>query len=268
MDSDFLRQKSKWLWQQTLLIHKISQGTRIASCLSCVDILTVLFYGKILSYQIGSPDWAHRDRLIVSKAHGSLSLYPIFAEIGYFDKAYLTRVGKSGSILGDIPDCSIPGYETVNGSLGHGLGVACGMALAMKCKGLSEKVFVLSGDGELYEGAVWEAIMFAGHHKLDNLILIIDNNQKCMLDYTSNVINLSPLAEKFNAFRWDVYEVEGHEIGKLYETLRNIKNLSAYRPIALIANTVKGKGIVSLEGDPLCHIRSINPDTIDILAKT
>jgi len=182
IDLEYLKSKSQWLWQETLLIHKVkvSQGTRIASCLSCVDILTVLFYGGILSYKAGLSDWEHRDRFIVSKAHGSLSLYPIFADLGYFDKSYLNKVGKNGSILGDIPDCSIPGYETVNGSLGHGLGVGCGIALALKRRVLSEKVFVLMGDGELYEGAVWEAIMFAGHHRLDNMTLIIDNNQKCV----------------------------------------------------------------------------------------
>ncbi len=262
---DFLKNKAKWVWQETLRIHKIAPGIRIASSLSCVEILTVLYYGKILNYDPDNPQYAERDRLIISKAHGSVSFYPILADLGYFDKKYLGMVGKPSSILGDIPDCSIPGYETINGSLGQGLGVACGMALALKRQKKKEKVFVLMGDGELYEGSVWEAVMFAGHHNLDNLILIIDNNKICMLDYCNNILKLEPLNEKFTAFNWETTAVDGHNVEELYNKLSYVKASAKARPKLVIANTVKGKGVPRLESDPLCHIRALNHDEIEQL---
>jgi transketolase len=155
MDSiEFLQSKAAWVKKELLKIHKIAPGIRLASSLSCIEILTTLYYGKILNYDPENIFWEQRDRFIISKAHGSVSFYPILADLGYFDMKQLEMVGKAGGILGDIPDCSIPGYETVNGSLGHGLGVACGISLALKKKNRKEKVFALLGDGELYEGSV------------------------------------------------------------------------------------------------------------------
>lgn len=160
----YLKDKALRIRKETLNIHRTSQETRIASSLSCVEILTVLYYGKILNFKSSEPNWENRDRFIISKGHGAISLYPILADVGYFSRSELANVGKEGSFLGGIPDYIIPGFETTNGSLGHGLGVACGVSLALKRKKRKEKVFVLMGDGELYEGSVWEAVMFAGEH--------------------------------------------------------------------------------------------------------
>lgn len=263
--TEYLKNKSRWVWRETLKIHKIAPGIRLASSLSCVEILTVLYYGKILKYDPKNIYWEDRDRFVISKAHGSVSFYPILADLGYFDMKYLEMVGKPGSILGDIPDCSIPGYETVNGSLGHGLGVACGIALALKKKNRKEKVFVLSGDGELHEGSVWEAIIFAGHHKLDNLILIIDNNKICMLDYCSNILELEPLDEKFKIFKWQVATVSGHNVEELYNVLSSVKGSMNVSPKVILSNTIKGKGVPRLETDPLCHIRALSSEEVDKL---
>ena len=262
---DSLRDKALWVRRETLKIHKIAPGIRLASSLSCVEILTVLYYGKVLNYDPQNIYCDERDRFIVSKAHGSVSFYPILADLGYFDMKELGIVGKPGSILGDIPDCSIPGYETVNGSLGHGLGVACGIALSLKKRDRKEKVFVLSGDGELYEGSVWEAIMFAAHHKLDNIILIIDNNKICMLDYCINILNLEPLDAKFKVFNWKATVIDGHNIEELYTTLSFLKQDESDCPKVVIANTVKGKGVSRLESDSLCHIRALKGEEIDQL---
>lgn len=262
---DFLKNKARWVWQETLKIHKIAPGIRLASSLSCIEILTVLYYGKILKHNPKNIYWKERDRLVISKAHGSVSFYPILSDLGYFDKKYLGMVGKAGSILGDIPDCSIPGYETINGSLGHGLGVACGTALALKKKSRKEMVFVLSGDGELYEGSVWEAIMFAGHHNLNNLVLVIDNNKICMLDYCTKILNLEPLNIKFGDFGWQTIVIDGHDIERLYETFSSLKNDKSPRPKVVIANTVKGKGVPRLETDSLCHIKALSTDEIEKL---
>lgn len=259
----FLKDKAVWVKQETLKIHKLAPGTRIASSLSCVEILTVLYYGGLLLYDPQNTQWEERDRFIISKAHGGVSLYPVLADLGFFSKEELRKVGKETSILADIPDNSIPGFETINGSLGHGLGVACGIALALKWKKRGSKVVVLSGDGELYEGAVWEAIMFASHNKLDNLLLIIDNNKICMLDYCKNILDIEPLQEKFMSFNWETERVDGHNIEKLYDISRRLKEREGDRPKVLIADTVKGSGVRRLEEDPLCHIKSLKEGEID-----
>ena len=259
----YLQSKANWVKRELLKIHKIAPGIRLASSLSCIDILTTLYYGNIVNYDPKDIFWEERDRFIISKAHGSVSFYPILADLGYFDMSHLSLVGKPGGILADIPDCSIPGYETLNGSLGHGLGVACGISLALKKKKREEKVFVLLGDGELYEGSVWEAIMFASHHNLDNLILIIDNNKICMLDYCKNIIDLEPIDEKFRVFGWRPTILDGHNIDELYNALRSIKQETSQKPRVIIANTVKGKGVPRLETDSLCHIKALSIDEID-----
>jgi len=251
-----LKEKADWVREQTIKIHKMAPETRLASSMSCVEILSALYYGKILNLDSLNPNWKERDRLIVSKAHGAVSLYPILSDMGFFDNKELENVCKEGSVLGSIPDCSINGIETINGSLGHGLGVACGIAIGLKRKNRKEKVFVLCGDGELFEGSVWEAVMFAGHHKLDNLNLIIDRNKISMLDFTKNIIDLDPLENKFSVFKWDTYSVDGHNIEKLYDILKIMKYKEGLKPKVLVTETIKGKGTV-LENDPLCHIKCL-----------
>lgn len=258
-----LQEKAKWVREETLRIHKIAPGTRLASSLSDIEIFVALYYGGILNYRPDDVLWMDRDRLIVSKGHGAVSLYPILADLGFFDRGKLQTVGMEGSFLGVIPDTMTPGFETINGSLGNGLGVACGVALALKNRKCGAKMFVLMGDGELYEGAVWEAIMFASHHSLDNLILIIDKNSMSMLDYTQNIIDLDPLDQKFEAFNWKVDTIDGHDIEEIRNNLIELKSDLCVMPKVLIANTVKGKGVPQLENDNLCHVKSFDPDEID-----
>lgn len=258
-----MKEKALWVRRETLKIHGIAQETRLASSLSPVEILVSLFYGGIIKYDAGNPRWEGRDRFIISKGHGSISFYPILADLGYFGMHELTSVCKEGSFLGGIPDPIIPGYETVNGSLGHGLGVACGIALGLKAKRKNESVFVLMGDGELYEGSVWEAVMFAGEHKLDNIVLIIDNNKICMLDYCEKILDLSPIDEKFKAFRWSADSIDGHDISSVHSILKKLKDVRSGKPKLLIADTVKGKGVPGLEADSLNHIKNVPPDDIE-----
>ena len=258
---DLFRERSLWLRRETLKIHNIAPETRVASALSSIEIYVVLYYGKILRYDPTNIYWENRDRFIISKGHGAISLYPILADLGFFDKKELERVCQKDSFLGVIPDIIIPGFETTNGSLGHGLGVSCGMSLALKRKKSDSKVFVLLGDGELYEGSVWESVMFAAEHKLDNLIAIVDNNKVSMLDYCKNIIDLSPVEEKFKNFGWNVKTIDGHNVEEVYNSLKNTKKESGdQKPKILIANTVKGKGVPLLENDPLCHIKSLSKD--------
>ncbi len=258
-----LRTKAAWVRKEALRVHKVAQDTRIASSLSCVEIFTALFYGHVLRFNPYDPAWEGRDRLIISKGHGAISLYPVLADLGYFERKELDRVCAEGTFLGGIPDPVIPGFETVNGSLGHGPGVGCGVAIALKRKGKRETVFVLVGDGELCEGSVWEAVMFASMHRLDNLVLIIDRNNVSMLDFCKNIIDLSPLEEKFRAFGWEVSSVDGHDPDDLALALSRLKSTQGNRPKALIADTIKGKGVPSLESDALSHIRNIRPEEVD-----
>jgi transketolase len=258
----FLEEKALWVRKETLNIHKIALETRLASSLSDVEIFVTLYYGKILKFNPKNLQWEERDRFIISKPHGAISLYPILADLGFFNKNELSKVGQKGSFLGGIPDTTVPGFETINGALGHGLGVACGVALGLKNKNSESRVFVLLGDGELNEGAVWEAIMFAGYHKLGNLILIIDNNKISMLNYCKNIIDLTPLQEKFRVFKWKVRIVNGHNIKELYKSLKELKKEKGNYPKVLIANTIKGKGVSQLEKDTLCHIRVLKEDEI------
>jgi len=264
---EFLKQKSIWVRRETLKVNRCAPETRLASSLSDIEIFVALYYGKILRFDPANTSWEHRDRFIVSKGHGGVSLYPILADLGFFDKAELSRVCKEGSFLGGIPDTSIPGFETVNGSLGHGLGVACGICLAIKSKGLDSNVFVLMGDGELYEGSVWEAIMFASQHRLDNLVLIVDYNKISMLDYCRNIIDLTPLEAKFETFGWKAEGVDGHDVREVYEVLKSLAEDKSKQPKMLVAHTIKGKGVRQLETDVLCHVKCLTEDEIEAILK-
>lgn len=263
MPFEELQAKARWVWKETLKLHRRSPETRIASCLSDIDIFVVLYYGEILNYDAQNYKSEDRDRLIVSKGHGAVSLYPVLADLNFFDKEQLDRIGREDSFLSAMPDTAVPGFETINGSLGHGLGVACGVALGLKAKESDKKVFVLTGDGELNEGAVWEAAMFASHHRLNNLILIVDNNKMSMLGYQKEILDIEPLGEKFGAFGWKNQTLDGHNVKLLHKALSSLKNDKGSKPKALIANTRKGNGIPELENDPLCHVKILSAEKID-----
>jgi transketolase len=260
-DFSLLEETARRVRKETLKIHAVAPETRLASSLSAVELFVVLYYGSILRFDANNPSWEERDRLLISKGHGSISLYPILADVGYFPRAELKKVCSEGSFLGGIPDTMIPGYETINGSLGHGLGVACGMALALKKKKSESRVFVMLGDGELNEGAVWEGVMFAAQHRLDNLVAIVDNNKICMLDYCRKIIDLEPIGNKFSAFNWEVLTIDGHNLREVHSALSQMK-VTSVGPRVLIADTVKGKGVPQLECDSLCHIKSLNQEEV------
>ena len=264
-----LKEKAAWVWRETLAIHRRAPETRIASSLSSIEIFVALYYGEVLRFNPAQPLADLRDRCIISKGHGSICMYPILADLNFFPISELQRVCQSGSFLGGIPDPIIPGYETVNGSLGHGLGVATGMALGLKRKENDRSVFVVTGDGELHEGANWEAIMFASHHCLDNLNLIVDNNQISMLGYTDDIVSHVSLVARLSAFGWDCTEVDGHDVVAVQAALLRMKTSFQGKPKALIAKTLKGHGVPGLENTPLSHIINPKPELLDelLLAK-
>ena len=264
-----LKEKALWVWRETLAVYRRAPEVRLASSLSAVEIFVALYYGGIITVNADNPLDDDRDRCVISKGHGSICMYPILADLGFFPAEELNRVCEGGGFLGGIPDPIIPGYETINGSLGHGLGVASGIALALKTRRSDKNVFVTVGDGELHEGACWEAIMFAPQHKLDNLHLIIDNNKTSMLGYTDDIISHGDLKERFSAFGWQCDEVDGHDVAAVRNKLAALKNTSEGKPKALIACTLKGKGVPGLENAPLSHIMNPKLELIEeLLEKT
>lgn len=235
----------------------------IASAFSIVEILYALYLKKVLKYDSKNPNWYERDLFILSKGHGSLALYTILCKAGFFDEEILKTFSKPGSYLGGEPCVpNIPGVEASTGSLGHGLSVGCGMALAKKLDGKSNKVYVLLGDGECEEGTIWEAAMFAAHYKLDNLVAIIDNNKLQKMDTLEKVMGIKSWKDIFLSFNWNVEEVDGHNVKNLHDILSKPNNTG--KPLAIIANTIKGKGVSIVENNPKWHWRLPNKKELKI----
>jgi len=218
--------------------------------LSCVDILNVL-YNRILRISPDTVSDPNRDRYVQSKGHSVEALYVVLADRGFFPESELETLCRYKSRLIGHPTRKVPGIEMNTGALGHGLSISVGMALAGKMDKASYRVFTLLGDGELAEGSNWEAAMAASHYKLDNLIAIVDKNRLQITGPTSVVMNIDPLANKFNAFGWKVREVDGHSITDLTRVLSMPPEPGV--PTVVIAHTVKGKGLSFMEGDPKWH---------------
>lgn len=229
---------------------------------SWAEVATALFYGNVLRLRPEQPKWNGRDRFILSKGHACLTLYAVLADLGFFAAGELQHFAGKGSLLPGHPDTDIPGIEACSGSLGHGLGVGVGMALASRLDRASWRVFVVLGDGECNEGSVWEAAMLAGHQKLHNLIAVVDRNRLGATDFTDNYLTLEPLAERFRAFGWEAVEVDGHDLPALIRILTAARDRTEGKPFVLIAKTVKGKGVSFMENSPQWHHRMPKGDEI------
>jgi len=247
---------AKKIREHALLMTHKAKASHIGSCLSMADLLAVL-YRDILRVKPSKPDWANRDRFILSKGHGAAILYAVLAERGFFKKKELETFYQDRSRLAGMASLDVPGVEVSTGSLGHGLPIGCGMALAGKKEGEKYRVFVLVGDGELDEGSNWEAILFAAHHKLDNLVVIVDCNGLQAIGKTFDVLKLEPLEEKFKSFGWDVSEIAGHDHNQIRCAL-SIIPFSIGKPSVVIAHTVKGKGISFMEDRKEWHYKFLN----------
>lgn len=230
-----------------------AKASHIGGALSMVDLLAVL-YSKVLKVQPSNPFWEARDRFLLSKGHACTSLYAVLAHQKFFPIENLTLYGKDGSDFICHVSHKIPGVEISSGSLGHALPIACGIALASKRKKTNVKTYVILSDGELDEGSNWESILFAPQHSLDNLIMIIDYNKIQSLGRTDQVLNLEPLSKKLKAFNWDCSEIDGHNHKEIYEALVDVKINK--RPKAIIAHTIKGKGVDFMENKLLWHYKS------------
>jgi transketolase len=250
------------------IINMTNRGksSHVGSGLSIADILSVL-YGEIMMIDPSNPKHEDRDRFILSKGHAGAAAYAVLAEIGFFNPEVLKDHYQNGSALsGHVSHKGVPGVEFSTGSLGHGLNVGAGMAKAAKLQNKNHNVFVLLSDGECDEGSNWEAILFSSHHKLNNLVAIIDYNKIQSLDSTENTLSLEPFADKFHAFGWNVLEVDGHNHDDLKKSFKRATN-EANKPTVIICHTTKGKGVSFMENSVLWHYRSPQGDEYELAIK-
>ena len=234
----------------------------LASAFSIVEILYTLYCSNVMRYNANNPDWPDRDYFILSKGHGSLALYAVLSEAGFFPKSELWSFCRPNGLLGGEPHClDIPGVEASTGSLGHGLSIGVGMALALKSDCKPNHVYVLVGDGECQEGSIWEAVMSAAAFELNNLTMIVDNNRIQKMDFVRNIMGSDDLSEKIAVFGWQVKRADGHNCAAIKSALTDGWG-SKCKPRCLIAETVKGKGISLMENNPSWHWRMPNKKEI------
>lgn len=243
-----LEEKAKWVRKEVFKFKTQTGIGHLASCLSCVDMLVSLYYDEATLFEPG------KDVVLFSKAHGSPSVYPILADLGYFDKSELDKYCTPEGILRLHSDHTIPGCYHVGGSLGNGLGYAAGLAYES-----DKEVYVVLGDAELYEGSIWESLIFIAHHNLNNMHLIVDRNMMGILGKTEELLKLEPLEEKFKSFGFHTTTIDGHNFDELREEL----SLKYEKPNVIIANTTKGKGVSYMED--VWQYHTIIPKEKDLL---
>lgn len=255
-----LESKARLSRLETVRLARIAGAGHYTSAFSAAELFAVLYYRQ-LRIDPKNPHWPERDRFILSKGHAAIGLYPLLADIGFFEPALLDNYTRMGSAFGDHPDMrKIPGIDFSSGSLGHGLSVGLGMALAARLAGSDYQTWVMVGDGELAEGQIWEAIMAASHFQVANLICLVDRNQLSIDGNTEDVMAVEPLAERFDAFGWSAVRIDGHDLDEIAHAFARIDRRMVGRPRAIIADTVKGKGVAMMEGNLDWHVGNLGPD--------
>lgn len=238
----------------------LKRSSHVGGALSVIDILAVLFW-RIARVDPKKPDWPDRDRIFFSKGHASTAFYAVLEELGFFD-GLSDKFTEDGSFFTSHVNHKVPGVELSTGSLGHALSVACGVALAGKRRQATWKAFAILSDGELDEGSNWESILFAPHHRLDNLIVVVDYNKIQSLGTVKDVLNLDPLDGKFRAFGWNCLEIDGHDHTEIQRALESAGSAREGVPTAIVAHTVKGKGVSFMEHQLAWHYKS--PDVEEL----
>jgi len=251
--------KSQKLRQIVLRMAFAGSTVHIGGAFSIVEILAVL-YRSHLNLGNGQPESPGRDYLILSKGHGVMAQYACMHELGWLTDEDIDNYFGDGTILKGLSDAHVPGLEVSSGSLGHGLSVGVGIALANKIKGTEQRCFAIVGDGEINEGSIWEASLFASHFQLSNLLIIVDANGYQAMGTTQEVMNLRQIADKFRAFGFECREIDGHDERALDQTFKELLGLSSSRPKAIIAHTVKGKGVSFMENNNAWHYSRLNTE--------
>ncbi len=260
----FLENKVIDMKKKTIELTRIAGGGHVGGALSMMDVVVALHY-HIMKLDPKKPRWEERDRFVLSKGHGGIGLCPVLCDLGFFPEEDMANFNQLDSPFGIHPDMhKIPGIEMSTGSLGHGLSVAVGMALGRRLDNAEWRVFCLLGDGECNEGTVWEAAMAAAHYKLGCLTAIVDRNMMCIDGPTESVMSLEPLADKWRAFGWNTVEIDGHNMSDIVDTFENMPPPTSDKPNAVIAKTVKGKGISFMENQPAWHYGGIDDEKAEI----
>lgn len=267
MDIKSLQKTAITIREEILKMLAASQSGHPGGSLSAVEIMTALYFGGILNHDPKDPNWVDRDRFILSKGHAAPVLYATLAEAGYIDKNSLSSLRKMGSPLQGHPDKrKLPMLEASTGSLGQGISLAIGMSLAARLNKKKHQMYVLIGDGESNEGQIWESAMYAGHHKLDNINVILDMNGYQLDDANAVILNLEPIVDKWKANNWNVIDILGHDMEAVYHALKQAKAHTG-SPTVIIARTVKGKGVSFMENNNKYHGVAPNPDELQLALK-
>jgi transketolase len=256
-----LKDKARFVRLETLRLIGIAKVGHYSSVFSCAEIFASLYY-DVMTLRRGDPTWERRDRFLMGKGHAAVGLFPILADLDFFDRSWLDSYTRLGSPLGDHPDMTkVPGIDFSSGSIGHALSNGVGMALAARILKTDFNVFVMLGDGEMQEGQVWEAALNAASHHLSRVVAIIDRNGYQLDGKVDDVIAIEPLDEKWRAFGWEVHTVDGHDIVALTELLRRVKaDDQRQKPCCIIARTSKGHGISFMEKEPGWHLGYLAPE--------
>jgi len=248
--------------RKTVLKMAFSGSTvHIGCAFSIIELLCVL-HRSYLSYPNNDPNAYERDYLLLSKGHGVMAQYAVMHHRGWLNDEDISNYFSDGSTLKGLSDSRIPGLEITSGSLGHGVPIGVGISHALKRRGLNQKVYILTGDGELNEGTNWEGFMFAAHHRLDNLMVIVDQNSFQAMGSTADILDLGNIKNKFESFGFDSVSVDGHNENEISQAIHNLWSLSSRRPKALIASTIKGKGVPFMEADNTWHYRRLDEETL------
>lgn len=261
-----LKETARELRIDILKMLNKSKSGHTGGSLSCIDILTALYFSK-MRYKKDDPKWPDRDRFILSKGHAAPALYVVLARLGYCSMEDLNTLRKIGSKLQGHPDCkSLPGIEVSTGSLGQGLSMANGIAMGLRLDGRPSRVYCVLGDGECQEGQVWEAAMTAAHYKLDNLCAIVDNNGLQIDGAVKDVMGIEPLGDKWKAFGWNVISADGHDFESVLSALDKAEQTKS-QPTVIVARTVKGKGVSIFEGKAKYHGTPPNDEELAVALK-
>lgn len=263
-----LRDRAKFVRLETVRLARIAGAGHYTGTFSAAELFAALYYAE-LRYRPDEPDWPDRDRFVLSKGHAAIGLYPVLADVGFFDAALLENYTRLGSAFGDHPDMrKIKGIDFSSGSLGHGLSAGVGMALGGRIQGRSFRVYCVLGDGELAEGQIWEAAMAASQFRLGSLIAIVDRNHLSIDGETESIMALEPLHRKFESFGWTVRVVDGHDLDALLDAFDALDPPGDGPPQLVIADTVKGRGVRRMEGDSQWHVGNlVGPDYDGVIAE-
>lgn len=260
-----LEEKSIDLRRRIINVCKISGAGHITSSLSAVDIINALYNGGLLRFNSKLPHWSDRDRFILSKGHATLALYNVLCDVGFVTQEHVNTFCQKGSTFGGLTTTSVPGVECYSGSLGHGLSFAVGVALCARIKNFDYLTYVLSGDGECQEGSIWEAAMSIAHYNLTNLIWIIDKNNIQLCGRVENVMGLEPFEDKLKVFGFDTKVIDGHNYNDIITALKIDRNNLPPKPVAVVCNTIKGKGVPLMEDKSDWHGRRPNSEELSII---